>query len=149
MKRKQAIEELGLSYVAVYEFAKKRGDFDMSIFPVQIDLAPTKITASFIERYRSLWPKQSETGLPYAVTSPSTIITQRFNNLLKNWDDLFDQEFSEELLLDTTRRYLAHQRENNWVMTKKSHKFIWDENGSLLADWVNNKKKPSSTTFFA
>lgn len=149
MKRKQAIEDLGLGYVAVYEFAKKRGDFDMSIFPVQIDAAATKITAAFVAKYRLLWPKQAETGLPYSVTSPTSIIQQRFNQLLKNWDDLIDQEFNEELILDATRRYLGRQRQNNWLMTKKSHKFVWDENGSLIAEFINNNNKPSQPeTFF-
>lgn len=148
MTRKQAIETLGKSYVNVYEFALKQGDFDMSIFPHQLDLKTPKISKEFIQRWAAMWPKQKATGLDYPINSAVPICEARFTQLIKKWNDFVEAEFSEDAIILATREYLRKQENNNWAMTKKSHKFIMDENGSMLAQMINGMGDSVQPTAF-
>ena len=132
-------KEYGEAYVKTYLYALKVG-CDVSFFPHQLQIERPKVTKELIEQFMALWPTQSKTGLPYSVSGNKPIVIQRFEKLLKQWDEYTDEDFSPERILLATKKYLVSQEEKGYLFTKKNHKFVLDESGSELINWYERSE---------
>lgn len=107
-----------------------------------------KLDPDWVKEWIKLWPKQSTTGLSYAVSGSFPEVRKRFTKFLKGWSERFydmgvdDIPLEDKLdkIQEATERYLAAKEYHNWEYTKKNYKFIIDSNGSELEQWIRNTK---------
>lgn len=80
-----------------------------------------------IDRWIDLWPTHL---LPsgYRVSGNYADCKDRMNRFIKKYG------FSWDIIMEATKNYLLRQESVNWKMTKKNVKFIYDLQGSVLAD---------------
>lgn len=139
--RKQYADLHGLGYVNTY-FTAVLERVDTYFFPIQLDVKREDLInedVSWVADWLKLWPKQSKTGLNYAVSGQLPECKSRMAKLLKQIEEYGLQDVTQEKIFDATKRYLSSQEDKSWVYTKKAHKFILDNDGSQLADWLQTE----------
>lgn len=124
-------------------------------FPLKNIFSDDEVKNDFLERYISLFPKGEVTShdgkFKWRVRDSKVTVGKRMNVFLKSWRQRFQDEYhnlskdeKEELILKATEAYLAERKRDGWVNTKKSVKFIYDDNGSLLETWINKTLEQGS-----
>lgn len=111
----------------------------------------------WILEWNELWPTPGQIYENYGVTidySPKQAITTvitRMKAFMKNFRKLFPDVKPKDrvrLIMEATEAYLTSQEQKDWAFTKKSTKFIQDNNGSTLAEYidriVNGEKRTQS-----
>lgn len=99
-----------------------------------------KSVEKWIEEYRGLFPKGvKSTGLDYPVRGDRIQCIFRMKNFLVEYG------YSKEIILKATEMYIKEQKAKGWHMTKKSHKFIKDMNGSVLSEYCELIETGEST----
>jgi hypothetical protein len=80
-----------------------------------------------IQEWIKLWPTFL---MPegYRVSGNTVDCVLRMQKFMKKY------KFSWDTIMQATKNYLDRQTLKNWRMTKKNVKFIYDENGSALAE---------------
>lgn len=81
-----------------------------------------------IVEWVNLWPKGVLPG-GYRVSGSVPDCKTRMNTFFKRFP-----EYTWEVIMEATKRYLMRQQAINWKMTKKNYKFIYDRDGSMLAE---------------
>lgn len=152
---------------SLYLIARGLG-FSTGIFPVGYDeifdpfplssiFSDDEVKNDFLDQYISLYPKGEVTNhdgkFKWRVRDSKVTVGKRMNTFLKSWRQRFPDEYhniakeeKEELILKATEAYLAERKRDGWVNTKKSVKFIYDDNGSLLETWINKILEQGSQT---
>jgi hypothetical protein len=107
----------------------------------------------------SLWPTKAQVEADsgkvwsYApkVTGPTGL--QRMKKFIKQFNKYcpthkrlsLDEQLDK--IFQATVEYLEERKRNNWEFTKKSIKFIDDNNGSTLASYIEGDKKVRKSAF--
>jgi len=147
--RKKLAESHDLKYVNLYFYAVIEG-CDTSFFPTQFDVKRKDLITediSWVPDWLKLWPKRGKTGLNYDVSAQLPQCKLRMTKLLKELDEHGIEDITVEKIFEATSRYLKHQEEKEWLYTKKAHKFILDNDGSVLAEWLQ-KESPVKKQFY-
>lgn len=82
---------------------------------------------SQLDQWLSLWPTFV---IPqnYRISGNYQDCKYRMEKFIKKYG------YSWDVIMEATKSYLNRQKKNNWNMTKKNVKFIYDNDGSLLAE---------------
>jgi hypothetical protein len=80
-----------------------------------------------IDEWLDLWPTFI---IPqnYRISGNYRDCKDRMDKFIKKYG------YSWDIIIEATRSYLKRQEANNWNMTKKNMKFIYDTDGSMLAE---------------
>ncbi len=81
-----------------------------------------------IQEWMLLWPSFIIPGANYRVSGNYYDCKQRMNTFMKKYG------YSWDIIMQATKNYLERQKNNGWKMTKKNVKFIYDNDGSVLAE---------------
>jgi hypothetical protein len=81
-----------------------------------------------IEEWVNLWPKHVINN-SYRVSGSVPDCKTRMNTFSKRFP-----MFTWDIIMEATKRYLKRQEALGWKMTKKNYKFIYDRDGSMLAE---------------
>jgi hypothetical protein len=100
----------------------------------------------WIVEWNDMWPTPGKLYEEFGVTidySPKQAITSvmtRMKAFMKNFRKLFPDVKPKDrvdLIMRATEAYLKNQEDKDWAFTKKSTKFIQDNNGSTLAEYID------------
>ena len=80
-----------------------------------------------IDQWIDLWPSKLLPG-GYRVSGNYSDCKERMSKFIKKYG------FSWDIIMEATKNYLLRQESCGWRMTKKNVKFIYDLQGSMLAD---------------
>lgn len=106
------------------------------VSPLQISLRKkledcVEVKLNFIEEYSKLWlGKKSIDG--YYLSQPKSENLSRMIKFVKE-----NPEFSPETILKATNRYISEKSITGFKFAKKSHKFIYDLEGSTLFSYCH------------
>lgn len=148
------LKELSKQYdegiVRTYFYALIEG-YPTDYFPIsgveRKDITKQDWDQVWFEAWLELWPKQSETGLSYAVSGNKPECKKRMITFLQDWHKRLDGEPDLDRITEATKNYIEAQRGKNWQFTKKNHKFIQDTNGSVLEEWLNKEPEQKHKSF--
>lgn len=80
-----------------------------------------------IDEWVNLWPTKVLPG-GYRVSGNTYDCDERMKKFIRKYG------YSWEIIMKATKNYLRRQESKGWSMTKKNNKFIYDQDGSVLAD---------------
>lgn len=92
------------------------------------------------KKWTLLFPTRKETNLPYDISGNTAACISRMTSFLKGFNKLFDVNYTTTekyaIIYKATQNYMATARAKGYAYTKKNSKFISDENGSVLEDYI-------------
>jgi len=144
-----------MKLLKIISFEGEHPKFSMPLFinatePV-INIKDSDIKTFVIKDFIPLFPTQSETGLPYAISGNTAACVTRMTKFVKEFNKLFNAKYPQSeifsLILRATKNYLEEKRCVGYGYTKKNVKFISDENGSELENRVRNILTGNLTSF--
>lgn len=121
------------------------GDYK-SAYEELMKLMTAPATMDWVKDYNNLFPTETMamaagTMLGYGPRESLTHVTSRMKTFLKSWPTRFrDMKAAPaerpEIIMNATRAYTQEREAAGWSFTKKSTKFIYDNNGSELEAWI-------------
>lgn len=97
---------------------------------------------AFMVKWLDLWPKKEETGLEYHISGNGPECRKRMRAFIKNYKQRFGerQKFLYICIrvYEATKEYLESKK-MDYSFTKKNVKFIQDNDGSVLEQWMIKK----------
>lgn len=148
--------ELDRGIVHLYMLARHYG-YDRHFFPPEYhELEKVSLSSAFgltldkewMARWISKWPTPSITMLDYSVSGNTAACVRNMKKFLKDFNQTFGTDLTTEeqceLIDEATDLYLQDQEDKYWEYTKKNSKFIKDNNGSVLEDYI---RRISGTNF--
>ena len=145
---------------SAYLYAVANG-FDTYYFPEEfcVSIPKTHITVEtvdedFLKEWVAQWPSPSQIRkdgghLSYSISGNLPECRKRMARFLKQWDEFVDSESNPyDLIAAATEKYLERQRDNGWEFTKKNHKFILDNDGSVLSQMIADLGEPVNNSNF-
>lgn len=88
----------------------------------------------WINDWLSLWPKGVLKATRYPVAGNEKEVKKRMSKFILEYP-----EYTPDIIMSATKKYLEERSKENWKYTHKNIKFIKDrETGSELARWCEN-----------
>lgn len=130
-----------------------QGDYKSAYETLVLLLSPP-VKLDWIKDYNKLFPTAGEveedTGkpIPYSPRQSLTQVMARMKIFMKSY---MPKEFPmiapadrPEKIMEATKMYIEERRLEDWAFIKKSNKFINDQNGSMLIDYLRRvlEEKP-------
>lgn len=153
MKEQQIQDALLFSIRLMEEYAPSSGH--IQTLEAMLKPEPTNIK-DWLTEWIEIWPTkgqvEADSGRRWSygpkVTGPK--VMERMKTFLKNFNSYcpthkhLTHEERLDAIFDATIRYVEDRRVEKWDYTKKSIKFIYDTDGSILANYIEgkNEKKP-------
>lgn len=88
----------------------------------------------FVRKYRDLFPKGVRTG-GYLVRADEAGVAEKMRKFLKV------HKYTEEEILEATRRYVEERRQDGWKYMKTASYFIYKDGQSALASFCEQSKE--------
>ena len=130
------------------------GDYK-SAYETLIKFISAPSDLDWVKEYNNLFPTQTQvmdtgTMIDYGPRQSLTHVTARMKTFLKSWPTRFKDLKTAPadrpaLVMRATKAYIEQKEEDGWKFIKKSSKFIYDNNGSELANWIRKTEGMAET----
>lgn len=134
----------------VNKASKTNGLLSLSITPLAgKSLLDEEDMTEWYRKLNDMFPTKKESGLMYSPKVSFFAFKTRIVNFIKNYQKYTDTKRPadyKEKIENAFKAYIYEQSNKRWAYTKKSSKFVYDENGSFLADYITRVQDGSAST---